>query len=246
MPMRVVQIDQFCEEPDEVDWLVDSLLADTGWTLFYGISGLGKSTFALQLCESLQTGVTFLNRVVKPTRFLYVQADGSAPEWRAMCKRIAPRSVGKCIVDVPTYALDNPAYVDYIHNAIRHVNPGFVVYDSLYSLTAVDINTPKILMTVNVMKQLALSNTIPWMLIHHPIKSDPSCPAGSASLTANCSNDWSLTKTKLSIRKGRLVKDKEVLLTQDEEYLWHLYTRPHGQAGSLPTSSAYISRARLS
>lgn len=226
MPMRVVQIDQFCQEPDEVDWLIDGLLPDTGWTLFCSPPGTGKSTFALQLCDALQKGTPFLDRPVKKYPFVYVQADGASPEWRSMCKRIAPKSVGKSIIDVPTYALDNPSYVEYIAKAIIHIQPGFVVFDSLYNLTAQDINTPKILLAINTMKQCALANSIPWMLIHHPTKSDPNNPAGSSSLVANCSNDWALSKQRLHIRKGRLVRDKEVLLTQDEDYLWHAYTRP--------------------
>lgn len=223
MPMRVVRIDQFVDEPEEVDWLVDGLLADTGWTLFYAAPGTGKSTFALQLCDALREGKDFLGRSVKQCDFVYVQGDGASPEWREMCRRIAPKSVGKTIVDVPTYCFDNPVYVQYISDTIAHIKPGFVVYDSLYSMTASDINNPKILQAIALMRQCALGK--PWLLIHHPTKSDPNNPAGSSALMAACSNDWALSKNRLAIRKGRLVRDKEVQLRQDENYLWHPYVR---------------------
>lgn len=226
MAMRVVQIDQFVNEPEEVDWLIDGLLADAGWTLLYSPPGYGKSTFALQLCNALKEGKPFLEKPVRQAmEFAYVQADGTGAEWRAICKRVIPKSTGKSVIDVPMYGLDNAAYVEYIDKSIQHIKPGFVVFDSLYSLTAIDINTPRVLHAINVMKMLAMRNTIPWLLIHHPTKNDPSSPAGSQSLIANCSNDWNLLKTKLSIRKGRLVKDKEILLYQEPDYTWHLYKR---------------------
>lgn len=215
--MRVIKINRFVQEPDTVSWLIDGLLPDVGWTLFYGTRGLGKTTFAMQLCAALQAGQPFLGRETKQRDILFVQADSLPLEWKAMLKRIAPSSEGWTLVDVPSKCLGNAQYVDILKNLKEKVNPGFIVFDSLYNLTAWPINTESVLLPVNIMRSLA-GNT-PWLLIHHPPHAETRA-AGHHSLGGNCSNEWALLRNKLKIEKGRLVKDKEILLSRDEDGLW--------------------------
>ena len=217
--MRVIRINKFIEEPDNMSWLIDGLLPDVGWTLFYGTRGLGKTTFAMQMCAALQTCTPFLNREVQQRDILFIQADSLALEWKAMLKRIAPKSSGWTMVDVPQRCLGNAAYVDILSNLKEKVCPGYIVFDSLYNLTAWPINTESVLIPINLMK--AIAGSIPWLLIHHPPHSE-SRAAGHHSLGSNCSNEWSLLKNKLKIEKGRLVKDKEILLSRDSDGLWIL------------------------
>ncbi len=220
--MRVVKINKFLEEKDNITWLIDDLLPDVGWTLFYGLRGLGKTTFAMQMCAALQQGCEFLGRRTVKTSILYIQADSVTEEWRAMLKRIAPKSDGYTAVEVPTRCLGNPEYISRLAHYVATFKPGYVVFDSLYNLTAWPINTESVLIPINFMRDIC--NGVPWMLIHHPPHSE-SRAAGHHSLGGNCSNEWSLLKTKLKIEKGRLVKDKEILLTRDKHGLWALHKR---------------------
>ena len=221
--MRVTRITDFIEENEQVEWLIDKLLPNVGWTLLYGQQGLGKTTLAMQMCAALQLGQDFLGRKVQQTKVLYIQADSVTSEWREMLKRIAPKSKGYTVVDVPAKCLGTPNYVVWLTNAVDKVNPGFVVFDSLYNLTAWPISTDSgILTCVNFMKGIA--NGRPWLLIHHPPHAENRA-AGHHSLAANCSNEWSLLKTKLKIEKGRLVSDKEILITRDSKGLWELYKK---------------------
>ena len=139
--MRAVRISKFTSEEDKLEWLVDSLLPSVGFTLLVGKQGLGKTTFAMQLCAALQKGDDFLGRKTLQTRILYVQADSPTVEWREMLKRIAPSSVGYTVVDVPAKSLEVLEYIESIRFLIAQVQPGFVVFDSLYNLTAKPIST---------------------------------------------------------------------------------------------------------
>lgn len=223
--MRAVPIIKFTQEEDNVPWLIDGLLPAVGWTLLVGKQGLGKSTFAMQLCAALQQGVPFMNRPVLQTSILFIQADSPTVEWRMMLKRIAPDSKGYTMVDVPAKCLSTPAYIDLMHDLISKVQPGFVVFDSLYNLTAHAINTESVLIPVNTMKSLV--GNLPWLLIHHPPHGETRA-AGHHSLAANCSNEWHLLRNKLTIEKGRLVKDKEILLSRDKDGLWCLKQGSNG------------------
>lgn len=221
--MRVIKISKFLQEKDNVEWIIDNLLPNVGWTLFYGLRGLGKTTFAMQMCAALQTGTPFLTRKVKQTNIIYFQADSIVDEWKAMLKRITPKgSEAYTGIEVPAKALDTPQYVSTMAHFVAQLHPGFVVFDSLYNLTGKSINTEGVLIPIQMMKDIC--GNIPWMLIHHPPHNE-SRAAGHHSLGGNCSNEWSLLKTKLKIEKGRLVKDKEILLSRDEKGLWIPYTR---------------------
>lgn len=229
--MRVIRINKFLKEEDKITWLVDSLLPDVGWTLFYGLRGLGKTTFAMQMCDALQRGVPFMGRKTVQTDILYIQADSVTIEWRQMLKRITPKgNEGFTAIDVPAQCLSNPDYVARLVHYVQTFKPGFVVFDSLYKLTRESINTERIQVTVNIMNDICQGK--PWLVIHHPPHSE-SRAAGHHSLGGTCSNEWSLLKTKLKIEKGRLVKDKELLLSRDEHGLWIPYTSSKVQGDGL-------------
>lgn len=212
--MRAVRYAAFNKEEEQITWLVDGILPDVGWTFFIGREGSGKSTFALQLCGALQTGTPFLNRETIQTDTLYIQADSPSVEWREMTRSIVPEDQGVTVVNVPAKCLGNKEYVKYLDELINvNVKPGFVVWDSLYNLTAIDINTERGLETIQLMK--LLSGTRPWLLVHHPPQEELRA-AGHHSLSANCSRVWLLTKSELKIPKGRLSKIKSVKMYRDE------------------------------
>src|SRR6267378_3416709 len=188
--MRVVRIAKFVEEEDNINWLVAGLLPDAGWTLLVGTAGCGKSTFATQLCMALQLGKPFMGRETIQTDILFVQADAPPLIWKEMLKRIAPKSVGFTLVDVPAKCLGNPQYVQSLGSLAAKIQPKFIVFDSLYNLTNVPINTESVLTPVQTMKELATfavvkgkvksikevtesdviesTYSVPWLLIHHP------------------------------------------------------------------------------
>lgn len=229
--MRVVRLDKFIAEKETVNWLVDGLLPDVGWTLFYGQKGIGKTTFAMQLCCAMEQGLPFFERKTIKTNILYFQADSVTMEWREIVKRIAPKgNTGFTGVDVPDKCFGNNRYIDIMEGFIDKLKPGYVVFDSLYNMTNISINTEGILGTINRMKEICKG--IPWMLIHHPPHGENRA-AGHNSLGANCSNEWALTKTKLIVAKGRIVELKELSIKRAKDGLWELYgSKPIGNNGS--------------
>jgi RecA-family ATPase len=220
--MRYIKISKFLEEKEEVHWLVEGLLPDVGWTLFCGKAGIGKTTFAIQMCEAIQSGKPFLERVTKKTRILFIQADSPAIEWRDILKRVSAKNDGFTVVDVEDKCLGMSSHIQALDNFISVVKPGFVVWDSLYKLASEDINNPKILQSIDKMNKLC--SGIPWMLIHHP-PHDTDRAAGSSSLGANASNAWYLLQSKLRIDKSRLTAEREVLIQRgkNDGGLWALH-----------------------
>jgi len=217
-PMRNARITDFNSEKDTSTWLVSDLLPDTGWTLLHAPAGAGKTTFALQLCDALESGSVFLGRDTVKTRILYIQADSTANEFREITKRVIPHSKGWTMVNVPNQCLSNPGYTLALQELTAKVKAKFVVFDSLYNLSSGNINTDKILVDINMLKQIVGVET-PWLMIHHQ-PHDQSRAAGHNSLEGNCSNNWCLLQNKLRIDKGRLVKEKQVLLDRDGNGLW--------------------------
>lgn len=215
--MRIRRISEFVQEPATVSWIVTDLLPDVGWTLFVGTQGIGKSTFAIQLCDALQSGTQFMGKETKQTNVLFIQADSQPDEWREMLRRIAPKSHGWTMVDIAVKALDNPSYVQSIAGLIAKISPGFIVFDSLYNLTGKSINTVAALEPIQVMKTLA--GLVPWLLIHHPPQGENRA-AGHHSISANCSTLWILLNKKLKVEKCRLSGIKEVSMSRTPEGLW--------------------------
>jgi len=215
--VRAVPIVKFVQEEDRVEWLVADLLPSVGFTLFVGRKGIGKTTFAIQLCAALQAGTSFLGRNTLQRNILYIQADSVDDEWRDILRRVAPDSRGYTVVDVPSRCLDIPEHTAQLQDKIQKVQPGFIVFDSLYNMSARPINTEAVQIPVNIM--IALTKGLPWLLIHHPPHHE-SRASGHHSLGAKCSNEWHLERNKLIIDKGRLVKTKEILITRDARGLW--------------------------
>lgn len=216
-PGRAVTIRKFIAEEDNVPWLIDNLVPNVGWTLLIGRKGIGKTTFTIQMCMALQEGLPFLGRATLQRKILFVQADSVDVEWRAILKRVAPTSVGWTLVNIPSFALDTPEYFAGLANRIAQVQPGFIVFDSLYKFSRRPVNSERV---TDTLAQLGLlAGVVPWLLIHHP-PHEESRAAGHHSIGATCSNEWHLSKNKLTIDKGRLVKDKEILLSKNEEGLW--------------------------
>lgn len=208
--MRVVSIPKFVKETEEVHWLIEGILPNVGWTLFYGIRGVGKTRFVLSLCASLQSGEPFIGLTTRKTRTMYIQADSPPIEFREIIKSVSPEAQGMVMVDIPRFALGKPEYVDHMRAMVVKHKPEFIVFDSLYNLAEKDINGIRILDDIELLNQIASSaGDIPWLLIHHP-PHEGTRASGSNSIGANCSNDWMLLRNALKINKGRLVPEQTI------------------------------------
>lgn len=217
--MRIVTIDAFLGESDNVRFLVQSLLPNVGWTLLVGERGCGKTTLAIQMCLSIEKGEDVIGLRTAKCRTMYVQADSEEAEFRQIMKRIAPRG-GKSLlaVSVPQFFLKHPKDITILKGAIDKHKPGFIVYDSLYKIAGFDVNTDKILIDIYKLKEL--SNGKPFMVIHHP-PHDGTRGAGHHSLEGDCSNAWLLLRNKLKINKGRLVGGEGLNISRDKHGLWY-------------------------
>jgi RecA-family ATPase len=207
------------KEDEHIRWLVEDFLPDVGWTFFIGAEGSGKTTFALQLCDSLEKGIPFLGMKTVKAKTLYIQADSASKEWRAMLQLVLPnkgeQSKDFTIVNVPSGCLSNATYVAQLDTYINeHIQPDFIVWDSLYELAGVSINGEKALEPIFTMK--LLSGEKGWLLLHHPPNEEMRA-AGSRSISANASGVWFLTKNKLLIQKRRLSGKKELLISRQQD-----------------------------
>lgn len=217
---------QLVQEYQPLPFIVDGLLPDSGWTLLVGLPGVGKSTIAAQLCDSLQYGKPFLGMETKQRKALYIQCDAPTEIWREQIRRIAPDSEALTLVDVPDHALDHANYIEIIKRIILYVKPGFLVFDALNSLTGKDINTKAGLQPIFLMNELTTigDRKLPWMLLHHPTKSPHSRGVNSASgfggISAACSVHLTLSSNRLKVEKSKLSGKRSIDLSRTEEGLW--------------------------
>lgn len=228
--MRVVRLDTFVLEEETIEWLVEGLLPNVGWTLFVGMKGLGKTTFCLQMCAAIVEGTPFLGMNTTQGRILYVQADSVPIEWREIVKRVAPNSKGFTVVNVADNAFANKAYIQRLVTISDAIQPDLLVFDSLYKLKSTNINTDQVSTDINYMHEIAQGK--PFVLIHHP-PHEQTRAAGSGYLGANCSNEWHLLKQRLDVVKGRLVKTKSLKIVRDDiqdSGLWWLQGTEPGAA----------------
>jgi len=73
--------------PDSPD-IIDTLLPCYGVNLVGGSSGVGKTTFLLQLLSALQTNQEFLGHCTRPVEYIYVSCDRDATAIRRTCERV--------------------------------------------------------------------------------------------------------------------------------------------------------------
>lgn len=215
--MRAVQLCEFAEEEEHIEWLVEGLLPNDGWVVLYGDQGVGKTRFALQMMDAIQDGKDFLGMKTTKAKGLFIQADGSTKEWREIVRAVTPDNRAIGIVNVPDYVFDNPQYVEWIRKAVEHIKPKFAVLDSLYKLTADSKNDDKITLKLNMMR--AALGGIPFILLHHPPQAGGRA-AGSRAIVATASYNWELTENTLLITKGRLTAKGSIAIDRDEYGRW--------------------------
>ena len=59
-----------------VEFLVDGLITDTGFTMMYGAPGTGKSFIAIDIALSVAHGIEWQGQAVKPGAVLYIAGEG--------------------------------------------------------------------------------------------------------------------------------------------------------------------------
>lgn len=243
-PFTAVTFRKFVQEEDgDVSWLIDGLLPDVGWTLCVGAAGVGKTTLALQMCAALQEGVDIFNRHTLKTKILYFQFDSKVREWRAICKRVVPESVGRSVHTAPTYSLDNPGYIASLTDLIQNkAKPGFIVWDSLYKLSQRDVNGVKILDVFALLDLIC--GDIPYMVLHHPPRNEMRA-SGFNGISGNCTNEWFLASNRLMILKGRLTEIKEIAMQRAEKYPGLWFTESPQEAMDTSALDAIIAGRRV-
>ena len=222
-----------------LQYLVADLIPDEGWSLLVGQAGVGKSTFAAQMCDAIQQGTRFLGLATRQHTCLYFQADVSMPIWRDQIRRIAPHSHAWSLHNIPAGALDNSNYVAQVQQVIEYTKPGFIVFDALNSMTNSDINTKNVSVILSLVKALSVVEgvQVPYMVLHHPSKATSAKGVDKASgyhgISASCDTYLSLETHHLQVVKSRVTGTKKLNLKKNSRGLWE-YNRGGIQAVSIP------------
>lgn len=228
--MRILRYKDLAQEDEHVEWLIDGLLPNTGWTVLTAPQGTGKTRLMLQMCDALERGVKFLDHFATlKTKCVFVQIDSTPAEWREIVRQVVPHSSGITIFDVPTFWLETARHVEWFTDTIRQVKPGFIVFDSLYKISS-DINMPQAIgPRIAQLKAMVRLPTpqgevdTPWIVLHHPPQGSETRAAGSRSIVADASYTWELSGTQLSVTKGRLREKGSFAIEMDKKGLWHMY-----------------------
>ncbi len=208
--MRVDSFRELAKSDIRTDWIVENFISPGGWTFLVGEAKVGKSIWAIQLCEALELGESFFGMATRQLRCLYIQADAGLIEWKIQIERYARESMAWTAHQMKQGFLDRPrdrlqlsqlvwgdydtnAYTESQVNGLRAALRGegfeYIIFDCLHAITDMDINlkqnASQVLKHINEIVTRVDGENIeqkPYLLIHHPNASVPTGrTAGSGS-----------------------------------------------------------------
>jgi KaiC/GvpD/RAD55 family RecA-like ATPase len=163
-------------------WLIEDLVVTESLVLLFGEPEIGKTFLALALAMAVATGESWAGRRVKRGTVVYVAAEGAAGigvRVRAakLVRQIAGK-VGIYFVDGPLHLIDRDRSngdlknVQRLIDKIRHLNPVFVVVDTLARcmLGADEDSARDMGLLIDAVDRIRRTLGCTVLLLHHPVK----------------------------------------------------------------------------
>ena len=154
-------------------FLIDKILGDTGFTLFVGEPGCGKSYLSLEIARSLVTGEKFLGQfeVKKQGRILILDKENGLKRIQKRFKYLnCPDTSDIVFLNSPERfnpALDS--HIDKIKQFVEAQKISLIIVDSLVDFFIGSENSAED--TSKTYEQFRkISSTCAWLMIHHQSK----------------------------------------------------------------------------
>lgn len=150
-----------------LSWLVGGILAKGSITVLIGDSGLGKTSFALQLAHCVQAGVPFMKQPVKQGKVLFVEQDESPAAVHDKIKSM----LGRCSTLNELEYYPTAFYPQSLQSMeqLGEASQGYalLVVDSLEALDVDANNSQAVRTAIRSLREIAVKNYLAVLLIHH-------------------------------------------------------------------------------
>ncbi len=191
-------------EFQEPDWLVPGVIVREGLTLLYGDAGVGKTTFALELTDSLQEGKPFLGMLVSKGKVLFIEQDEGVSmlksHWEKMGKSTRLTVSKKDIL----WDAANKAFGKDFAITLQVAKPDVVFIDAYTSLGIPDITRPESALVLDELRRQARGYHTAIVLLHHTNQNGEQMGSSLHKAKVDC---------LLSVTQ---VHDQRLMLTQEK------------------------------
>lgn len=201
--------DDVLAEEHTVDWLVPGLVARGSITLINGQPKAGKTTLVMKLVDALATGDSFLNRVCKSGRVLYLTENRSV----ALQAKLELLNHYDHVYVLDRYRREfvDTAWDDIVRmvfETAREVKADLVVLDTFmaWAQPEDENSSTDILAALDPLERAVQKTSMALLVVHH-LNKDGTSPRGSGAFQAECDTIVNLTHARAGARRISVVSN---------------------------------------
>ncbi len=164
----------------KMEWLIEGIIPKGAVSLLFGRGGIGKTTLALQICDAIASGGSFLGIPAEKTPVIYVDYENSLAILVDRLKKVGGEQILFWTADDSPAQLDKDpqAYVNLLKN---HSN-ALLIFDTLRSAQTGDENESRSMaLVMQTLRQLRDQGAT-IILLHHTRKGSDSTYKGSTAI----------------------------------------------------------------
>lgn len=164
----------------KMEWLIEGIIPKGAVSLLFGRGGIGKTTLALQICDAIASGGSFLSIPAEKTPVIYVDFENSLAILVDRLKKVGGEQILFWTAD------DSPAQLDrdpqaYVSLLKSHPN-ALLIFDTLRSAQTGDENESRSMaLVMQTLRQLRDQGAT-VILLHHTRKGSDSTYKGSTAI----------------------------------------------------------------
>ena len=207
------------------NWIIDKFLPVTGFAMFSGDSGVGKSWIALEIVRAITENDIFLDHFEIKTPnvpILVIDKENGLRRIQARMKSLGVPATNKVhFLEYPEkFTLENEGFMQSIQNFIIANKIGIVILDSFIDILIGNENySGDTALIFNALR--SISTNVCWVLLHHEVKPMPKFTPhagdrarGSGNIKAQLDYLFSVQRTKqlkvIHIEQGK-ARDYEMM-----------------------------------
>lgn len=160
------------ENPPEIDWLVDDMLARKAFSIISADPKAGKSTIVRQLIKAVLHGDRFFGREVQRGKVLYFALEEQPEMLRKQFGILGINNNDPITTHVGSLQLANPT--SHVLGLVEELEPDLVVIDTLHLFTHIkDMNNyAECNEAMKHIRDMARSTNAHFIFVHHSNKGD--------------------------------------------------------------------------
>lgn len=194
-------------------YLLKGLIHPGDLSVWYGPSGCGKTFIVLHVAHAISVGRSVFGRRVKPTRVMLFALEGSsgfAKRAQAIQDAFGPAS-DLIVFRGALPLLNSPRLPEQIITAIRQLDVGLVIFDTLSrSMPGADENGPTdMTKMVGIFDRIRHETGAHVLVVHHTGKDEERGGRGHSSLRAAADVEIQVSRDKTGVRFLHVTKGRD-------------------------------------